>query len=233
MRPRLLSIAPYGAAVGNSIAASQTPAAGGVQALTLASNPVTLDIPRQVAITSAGNDSARFFYVEGTDRKGNYQLEAVAGPNTGSVQTVRAFKTVTAIFVDGNTAGAITSGTTTIVDTNWLPLDSVQNPFAVALILDIPAGNAGMNMTVQVTTSRLGWSGDNNPGNPYWDLVPTKFGRIFPVLEINAHDTLFNKNAVGVTNGNLVVGVTALRLRSGAVFTGTAIKLGVTQTQNS
>lgn len=230
MRPKLLSIAPYAAAVGNSIAASQTPAAGGVQSLVLTSNPVVLDIARQVAITSAGNDSGRVFVVEGTDRKGNFRFEAVVGPNAGTVQTVRPFTTVTAVLVDGNTAGAITVGTTTIVDTNWLPMDALMNPFNVGLILDIPAGNAGMNVTVQITTSRLSWGADSNPYLPYQDIVPTKFGRIFPNLLSNAHDTLANKNAAGTTNGNIVVPVTAIRMRNTTVFTGSAIRLGVAQT---
>jgi hypothetical protein len=230
MRPKILSIAPYAAAVGNSIATAQTPAAGGVQSLALTSTPFTNDIPRQVAIASAGNDSARVFVVEGTDRKGNFRSEAVAGPNAGTVQTVKPFKTVTAVLVDANTAGAITVGTTTIVDTDWLPMDAMMNPFLVGLMLDIPAGNAGENVTVQITMSRLSWGADSNPYSPFQDIVPNKFGRIFPALLSGSHDTLVNKNAAGSFNGNIVVPVTAIRLRNTTVFTGATIRLGVAQT---
>lgn len=228
MRPKLLSIAPYAAANATAIAAAQTPAAGGVQFLTLTSSPYVQDVPRQVVLTFAGNESARFFYIEGTDYEGRYQLEALAGTAT-TATTVRAFATVTAIAVDGNTAAAVSAGTTTIVSTNWFPMDSLLNSFEAGLLLNIPAGNVGMNMDVVLTMSRLGWDGDN-PNSIKHNIVPTKFGRIHPVLISALHDTLAAEAVVGAYTGNIVVPVTAIRLRSNAVFTGAAITLNIAQT---
>jgi hypothetical protein len=229
MRPKVLSIAAYAAANAALIAASQTPAAGGVQALTLTSSPFTNDVPRQVSITSAGNDSNRIFLVEGTDYKNHVQIEAVRGANTSVAQTVRAFKTVTAIYVDGNTAAAVTAGTTTVVDTNWFPCDSLLNSFELTLVLDIPTGNVGQNVTVQLTGTRLGWKGAN-PTPPYSAYAASKFDRFHPTLVVAAHDTLAGETAAGVQTGNIVVPVTAIRLRSSAVFTGSPITLTVAQT---
>lgn len=234
MRPKVLSIAAYAAAAANNVATAQTPAAGGVQALTLngalvVNGVAILDQPRQVSIASAGNDSARRWVVEGTDYKGRVQLEAVLGGNAVPVQTIHAFKTVTAIFVDGNTTGAVTAGTTTIVDTNWLPVDSLANSFELTMILEIPAGDAGMTVTVQLTTGRLGWKGQS-PTPGYSSYAASKFDRLHPSFVIASHDTLVAKAAAGVTTGNIIVPVTAIRLRNTTVFTGTPITLTVAQT---
>lgn len=226
MRPKILSIAAYAAANAAIIAASQTPAAGGVQALTLTSSPYTQDVARQVSITSAGNDTGRRFLIEGTDNRGRAILEAIAGASGAAAQTVRAFKTVTGIFVDGNTAAAVTAGTTTVVDTNWMPMDSLQPQFAATLFLEVPTGTATEDITVQITGSKLGWEGMNIPPID----AANKFSRIFPVLKIASHDTMVNVAAVGTTAGNIIVPVTALRLRSNAVFTGGPVTLTVTQT---
>lgn len=231
MRPHVLSIAPYGAAVANSIAAAQTPAAGGVQSLTLTSTPVTLDVPRQVQLTFAGADSARTFVIEGADEKGNVVIEAIPGANAGTSQTVRQFKTVTSILVDANTAGSVQAGTTTVVDTDWFPLEYNAPSFEVGLILLIPTGTGTPNFTVQATMSRLGWLGDTN-SSPIGNLLaPTKFQRSFPNLVIANHDVLAAVTTTGATGtpSNIFSPCTAIRLRSNQVFTTNTVKLAIAQ----
>ena len=158
MRPRVLNISPYAAADADAVATSQTPAAGGIQELTLdgafASGGVaTMDFRRQVVITSAADDSARVFLVEGTDEKGNFRSEAVAGANAGAASTVQAFTTVTAVKVDDDTAGAVEVGTAAIISSNWLPLDYLRTDFQVAL--GISVGGATADLTVELTLSTM------------------------------------------------------------------------------
>lgn len=103
------------AADADSICQSQTPAGGGAQSLTInganASGGVaTFTAARKVTITSAGTDDGRTFTVVGTDINGIAQTETITGPDTTTVTGSSYFKTVTAVTVDDDTAGAITVG---------------------------------------------------------------------------------------------------------------------------
>lgn len=98
----------------DGVCASQTPAAGGAQNLTIngaqASGGVaTFTAGRLITIASASDDSARTFTVTGTDVNGNTQTETIAGPATTVTGTLY-FRTVTQVTVDADTAGAITVG---------------------------------------------------------------------------------------------------------------------------
>lgn len=98
----------------DGVCQSQTPAAGGVQTLTIngaqASGGVaTFTAGRLITIASASDDSARTFTVTGTDVNGAAQVETIAGPATTVTGTLY-FRTVTQVTVDDNTAGAITVG---------------------------------------------------------------------------------------------------------------------------
>ena len=103
------------AADADGVCQSQTPAAGGVQNLTingaLASGGVaTFSAARLITITSAGADGGRTFTITGTDVNGSAQTEAITGPATTTVTGTKYFRTVTQVSVDNNTAGAITVG---------------------------------------------------------------------------------------------------------------------------
>jgi hypothetical protein len=108
-------VADTTAADADGVCQSQTPAAGGVQNLTingaLASGGVaTFVAARFITITSAGADGGRTFTVTGTDVNGNAQTESITGPATTTVTGTKYFRTVTQVSVDANTAGAITVG---------------------------------------------------------------------------------------------------------------------------
>lgn len=154
MRPLKIAFT-MAAADADGICLSQTPAAGGVQSLTIngalaAAGVATLDVPRRVSITSAGNDSGRTFTVTGTDRYGHTQTEAIAGPNTATVIGTKDFKTVTGVTIDDDSAGAITVGSSDEAATPWIPLDLYRNPVNVSFAVALSAG-ASLTYTVQHT----------------------------------------------------------------------------------
>jgi len=107
-------------AVANNICTSQTPSGAGN--LTLNGSAVVNGIayvpgvpaPRQITITSAGDDSGVTFTVNGT----LYTLtgpigvsETVTGSDTSVVTTTKAFSTVTSVAISGASADAVTVGT--------------------------------------------------------------------------------------------------------------------------
>lgn len=225
MRPRVLTISPYAAANDEFVAASQTPAAGGVQELTLTADPVVMDFRRQVEITSNGDDSARRFLIEGTDEKGNFRQEVVAGPNTSTVSTVQAFTTVTSIKIDGDSTGAIESGTGSIVSSNWLPLDYLRTDFQVAM--GIAVGGATADLTVELTLSNILARRGNDPQPQVGSWLGSEFDLFFPDINIFDHDSLVNITADAT--GNLAFPVRAIRLKSNDVLTGDDVSLEVVQ----
>lgn len=230
MRPRVLTISPYAATDADAVATSQTPAAGGRQALTLdgvfASGGVaTMDFRRQVVINSDADDSGRRFLVKGTDEKGNLRVEAVVGANAGAASTVQAFTTVTSIEVDDDTAGAVQVGTLTIVSSNWLPLDYITTDFQVAL--GIAVGAATADLTAEVTLSNILARRGNDPQPQIGSWLGSEFDLLFPTVNVFDHDTLVNVAAD--STGNLAFPTRAIRLKSNAVLTGDDVSLEVVQ----
>lgn len=235
MRPFTISMAPYAAAVANNICLAQTPAGGTPkQALVLngalvSGGVATLDQPRQVLFTWAGADAGRVVRVEGTGRKGNAKIECVRGANAGTSQTVGAFKTVTAIYIDGDTAGALTVGTTTIVDSDWYPVDYIVPSFGASLVLEGHSGSGTGNFTVQLTNDRFNRSG--YPQTTPNDNFVGFFELFYPPVKPFNHDTLVAvvPATADPVVGNLASPVTGIRLRSNAVFTTTTEKLHYAQ----
>jgi len=76
---------------------------------------VTFDEPRNVTITSAGNDSGISFTVTGTDVDGTAQTESITGANADIATGSSTFATVTAIAAVGNPAGNVEAGSGTAV----------------------------------------------------------------------------------------------------------------------
>lgn len=99
----------------------------------------TADLARRVAITSAGNDSARSFTIYGTDRNGQTISETLAGANAGVATSLKDFKTVTRIAIDGAAAGNVSAGTSAKLSSAWLPMDrynSLDVGFAAIMAAD-------------------------------------------------------------------------------------------------
>ncbi len=231
MRPRVISISPYAAADPNAVSVSQTPAAGGIQELTITgvfatAGVATMDTPRQVVITAAANDSARVFVITGTDGKGNGIVEAVAGPNVGTTSTVRAFATVTSVKVDADTAGAIEVGTLSVVSTDWFPLDYLQSDFQIGLSLII-GGALTPDFDVELTLDNILDYQGNDPIPTRGQWVASVFDRFFPGITPVDHDTLIT--VVADATGNVAFPVRAIRMVSNQVFTVEAVELNIVQ----
>lgn len=85
---------------------------------------VTLDKPRHVLITSAGDDSGITFTLTGTDWNNQPISQAVTGGNATTAETTLDFATVTSIVSSGSTASTVTVGTNGIADSRPIFLDT-------------------------------------------------------------------------------------------------------------
>lgn len=160
MRAIAQTVGPLAAASANNIALSQTP--GGAGPITLNGSTVsggiaTLDNPRQVIVTSAGNDSGITFTITGTNWSGNTWSEIVPGANAGVASSVLDYATVTKIAASGATASTITVGTSGVAGSPWTRLDEWSGS-DVAMQCD---ATGTVNYTVQSTLDD-----PNDPTNP-------------------------------------------------------------------
>ena len=69
----------------------------------------TLDVPRNITITSAADDSALTFTVYGKDEYGVSMTETITGANATVAAGLKAFKTVSRVAVSGN-SGSVQVG---------------------------------------------------------------------------------------------------------------------------
>ena len=84
------------------------------------------DVPRCVSLTSAGNLSAINFLVQGFDQYGQAMSQLLAGPNIGTVTTLKAFRQITAITPNA-AATAVSAGSS---DKFGFPLRCVDAGYA-------------------------------------------------------------------------------------------------------
>lgn len=161
MRPIIVSAGPLAAASANNIALSQT--VTGAAAVTLngslaTGGVATLDKPRRVLITNAGNDTGITFTVVGTGFTGNSISETVTGTSGSAVATTLDFATVTSITTSGSTsASGITVGTNGVAGSSWIRLDDWA-PATWSIQIDV---SGTVNYTVQTTLDD-----PNDPTNP-------------------------------------------------------------------
>ena len=69
--------------------------------------PLLSTVPRNVTITSGGNDSGITFTVTGTDASGAALAETITGGNAGIATGTSIFATVTQIAAVGDPAGTV------------------------------------------------------------------------------------------------------------------------------
>lgn len=101
------------AADADGVCASQSAAGAGDLLINgaLASDGVaTFDVPRNVVITSGGDDSGITFTVYGTDLYGAPMAETLTGGNAGAAAGAKAFKTVSRVAASGASASTVTVG---------------------------------------------------------------------------------------------------------------------------
>ena len=162
MRQITVTVGPLAAASANNICLSQTPTSSFTINGSLASGGVaTLDTPRRVLFTPAGNESAKTFTIVGTDASGMPLTEVIAGTNATAFYTSLDFKTVTSITISSAAAGAITVGTNAIASSPWVRLDEYAMP--MTSIQCTPTGT--VTYTLQQTLQDP--NSATNPINPY------------------------------------------------------------------
>ncbi len=128
-----------------------------------AGTTVTLDTPRRVIFTSAGNDSGVTFTLIGTDWAGAYISEQVTGANVGVATSVLDYATITSITASAATASTITVGTNGVAGSAWVRTD------------DFALGSLGAQFSVTGTvnytlrTAFVEGTGTYSRANTVWD----------------------------------------------------------------
>lgn len=131
---------------------------------------VTLDKPRRVLITSAGNDSGITFTVYGTDWNNNPISQAVTGGNATTAATTLDFATVDRIKLSAAAAGAVTVGTNGVAASRPIFFDPHADP-AVGLQVSV---TGTVSYTVQQSLddpNRVGLASVNWVDHPDTNLV--------------------------------------------------------------
>lgn len=146
----------------------------------------TMDMARQVILTSAGNDSGITFGLTGTDWANMPISETLAGANAGVAASVLSYKTISSITTSAAVASTVTAGTNGVAYSQWASFD----PFAGMAQCSIQiAGTGTVNWTVQQSLDD-----PNSTSNP-----------ISPALMawVNAQDPALVNSAViaGVQSG--------------------------------
>lgn len=96
------------AAAPAALRAAAPAAAAGPLALIAAAQ--TLDVPRNVTITTTGNDAARTYTIAGLDEYGAPMTETMPGPNAATGAGKKAFKRVNSVSIDGAAAANVSVG---------------------------------------------------------------------------------------------------------------------------
>jgi len=115
----------------------------------------TLDKPRRVLFTSAGNDSGITFTITGTDWNNNPVSEVLTGANATTAYTLYDYKTVTSIVASGASAGNVSIGTNGVASSRPVFLDTYAD--SSTYIQTDTGGSSAITYTIQL-------SGDN-PNN--------------------------------------------------------------------
>lgn len=163
MRSITLNCGPYAAPSATNIRTASSIAAAGTVTLngSLVSGGVaTLDQPRRVLFTSAGNDSGITFTITGTDWNNVPASEVLTGANATTTYSVYDYKTVTSIVASGASAGNVSIGTNGVASSRPVFLDTYAD--SSTYIQTDTGGSAAITYSIQL-------SGDNpnDPSTPY------------------------------------------------------------------
>ena len=127
----------------------------------VASSVAYLTSPRKILIYSTGDDSGLTFAVTGTDENGVAQTESITGPNTTTVYSANAYKTITAITSTGAETGDITIGQVgdrigvelTSGDMQWSYIGNALS--TTTTLIDALTGAAAIDNHVYVYSDRV------------------------------------------------------------------------------
>lgn len=125
MRPITTTVGPFVAGSSNAISLSQSLAAAGnllINGALATGGVAKMDNPRNINITSSGNDTGLTWTVAGTNDAGNTISETIAGSNS-TVVSVLSYATVTSISGSAATASTVTAGSDTGGVSPWVRFD--------------------------------------------------------------------------------------------------------------
>ena len=143
-----------------------------VSSTTLRGNAVAvMDTPRRVSIVAVANEAAKVFTISGTDYAGNPVSETITGLSASTGVSVLSYATITSVSISAAAAGAITVGTNTIADSQWVRFDEFSLPQVSVQISVSGTVNYTVYQTVQDTSgpsgnvapSALTWVQSNDP----------------------------------------------------------------------
>jgi len=143
-----------GIVVGGTATAAKTYTATGAL---VTGGVATFDVPRCVRITSTGNEAGLTFTITGTDEYGEAMTQEITGPNAGTADSLKAFKTVSSVAVSGAVASTtgVAIGT---CDKIGLPYKVATKGCLVGLALD--GGQVALTPVVADTTAATATTGD-------------------------------------------------------------------------
>jgi len=164
MRPKQINMAVL-TDDDNGICVSQTPAAGGVQSLTLNGALVSGGIAsttngtaQPVTATWAGADAARTLTITYVSQDGHTHTGTIAGANGAASNSTVFAVSVSAVSIDDDSAGAVEVGFVAAngAVTQSIPVNRRQSPFNMSLFFDLTAGT--MTLSAQYS--------EDPPNNP-------------------------------------------------------------------
>jgi hypothetical protein len=224
MQTRVATAGPFGAAVANSIALSQTPGSAGpiilngaltqaIQGPYTGGNSVTyqsatiavLAPPQRVTIHSAGDDHLATIKIVGTSFDGSSIIsETLAGGNASTVTSALDYATVTFIGFTVTPAGAVTAGNAGSGSSPWIFLDS----WADAIVGAQVAVTGTVNYQILASYDDPNFYADPiAPSAMFWDQ-----GVFTPVPAGNASASAFAYPAPVWVRLNMVSGTGSARL---------------------
>lgn len=116
--------------------------------LTLLAAAASLDPPRRIVITSAGDDSGITFTIEGRDRAGNALSETLTGANASSVTSNYVYSSVTKISASGASADDVEVGWSAEVISPWVFLGNRSRNYRVGYQVSV---SGTVNVDVEQT----------------------------------------------------------------------------------
>jgi hypothetical protein len=219
MRPKTLSIAAITGDANGIAAAQQLGAAGnlvldgaGVMVddgtASFGIGKATLDPPRPITLTSAGNLAGITFTVYGYDRGGQPISESLAGPNNATVTTTKYFKVVTRIAAGAAVGSDVEAGWGTTAASAPFVFDIKKNPFNASIDVRV---TGTVNYDVQYTHDNV-FADDWNEGTAEWRTHATLDGLTadadgYVAFPVTAARTLLNSGTGSVATRYTQAGV--------------------------
>jgi hypothetical protein len=129
-----------------AIAAAQTP----TSTITLTAQPVKLDAPRRVVVTTTGAEAGKTIALLGTGRGGSQIRETITLVSSGTAVSKQDFLTVKSATISAPAAAALTMGTNNTASTKWIELTPHISPFSATVECLLTAAGATGQVEVAI-----------------------------------------------------------------------------------